>query len=81
MQQPNNIIHIGAHGRTELAQMYYPHLCPGRAYALLDTIRSEMANIKPGTNKTAIRLINCLFMMIYFLCPFGRLLFLIKELR
>ena len=37
MQQSNNIIHIGAHGRTELAQMYYPHLCPARAWVKLKT--------------------------------------------
>ena len=53
----------------------------GRTYALHGTIKSDVANIKPGTNKTAIRLINCLFMMIYFFYALsGRLLFLIKEL-
>lgn len=37
MEQSNYINHIGAHGRTELAQMYYPHLCAARAWQKLKT--------------------------------------------
>ena len=47
----------------------------GRTYALHDTIKSDVANIKPGINKTAIRLINCLFMMIHFFMPFRAVTF------
>lgn len=37
MEKINNINHIGAHGRTELAQMYYPNICPARAWQKLKT--------------------------------------------
>lgn len=47
----------------------------GRTYALHGTIKSDVANIKPGINETAIRLINCLFMMIYFFMPFRAVTF------
>ena len=47
----------------------------GRTYALHGTIKSEVANIKPGTKRIAIRLINCLFMMIYFFMPFRAVTF------
>ena len=47
----------------------------GRTYALHGTIKSDVANIKPGTKRIAIRLTNCLFMMIHFFMPFRAVTF------
>ena len=52
MKQSNNIKHIGAHGRTELAQMYYPHLCPGRAWQKLKTQIRETPGLSRRLTET-----------------------------